>query len=104
MFELDEAIRMLDSGDAIAAERICRRVLSRFPEHSSALHLLGLAMHRSGRHVDGAALMRRSILLAPRVPEFLNNLALVLSDTDDLEEAASPHSSVFFAASAKFAQ
>lgn len=69
------------------AEGVYRAILARLPEEPSALHFLGLLLHRRGDSEAGLALIRQSIALLPGVPGPLNNLGNVLMQMGRFDEA-----------------
>jgi Flp pilus assembly protein TadD len=50
--------------------------------------MLGLLARETGRLATAPDLMLRSVTAAPYVPEFHNNLGLLLADCDRLKESA----------------
>ena len=48
-------------GDWIAAERLCRAVLSADTDHFDALHLCGIVAARTGRTAEAADLLQKAV-------------------------------------------
>lgn len=83
-----QAIRLHQTRQLDAAERLYRRILEIAPGHPGALHFLGLACHQRGRSEEGIALMSQAIRAEPDQPGFHNNLGNVLAESGKLDEAA----------------
>src|SRR5690348_991211 len=88
MVSLSAALRLDRPGDLPAAEAAYRAILAARPDDARALHLLGLLCHRTGRPDEALALLRRSVDVAPTVPDFHANCAAVLGDAGRLDDAA----------------
>ncbi|MEP7069688.1 MAG: tetratricopeptide repeat protein [Usitatibacter sp.] len=69
------------------AQRAYREILAREPGHAVATHYLGLIEWQRGDAAKGEALMRASIGANATIPDFHNNLGLLLRDTQRAEEA-----------------
>jgi Flp pilus assembly protein TadD len=69
------------------AERLYRQVLASQPGHAVATHFLGMAAWQRGDVATAEALMRESIARDAGVPDFHNNLGLLLRDTQRTDEA-----------------
>jgi protein O-GlcNAc transferase len=69
------------------AEVLCRRVLQVQPDHSGALHLLGLVVSRAGQFGEAAKFIGRAIEINPDVAEYWINLGTVLDPLGRLDEA-----------------
>lgn len=83
----EAALRFSAAGQPGAAEAECRSLLEREPEHSDALHLLGMLLSGSGRLEEGLPLLTRSLALRPLNPGFAINLAHALGLAGRLHEA-----------------
>ena len=83
----DAALRLSAGGQSTAAEAECRALLEQEPEHSDALHLLGMLLSGSGRLEEGLPLLARSLALRPLNPGFAINLAHALGLAGRLSEA-----------------
>lgn len=75
-------------GDVIRAESLYREALVIDERHAEAWHLLGLALHQKGVIGDAIAAIEMAVSLAPAIPDFRFNLAIVLSVADRHEDAA----------------
>jgi len=84
---LADARRLLEAGQPQAAEPHLRAILAAAPQSADAGHLLGLALHQTGRLAEGLELLRRSVALAPSEPLYRRNLGLVLTEANRLAEA-----------------
>ena len=85
--DLLEAQRQLRAGRPELAERSCRRLLKRLPDHAEAHNLLGAALARCGRLREAERHSRRALELRPRDPGLLANLAERLRHQDRPDEA-----------------
>ena len=83
----DAALRLSAAGQSSAAEAACLALLEREPQHSDALHLLGMLLSGSGRLEEGLPLLKRSLALRPLNPGFAINLAHALGLAGRLPEA-----------------
>ena len=78
----------LEAGRLAEAEAACREVLARRPADALALHVLGHVARRRGQAEEAERLLRASVGLEPRNPEFRSNLAQFLAASGRREEAA----------------
>lgn len=76
--ELERVTALVRQGNLAGAESACRTLLTKAPRHAAATHLLGLIRKDLGSPADGERLLRESIALEPRQPEFRANLAHLL--------------------------
>jgi predicted Zn-dependent protease len=83
-----EAQRRLRAGDAAGAEPILREALRLAPDHAAVNNLLGVALGRLGRTVEGEALIRRALFNSPRDPGIWLNLGNRLHEQGRAGEAA----------------
>jgi Flp pilus assembly protein TadD len=68
------ARREHDAGWPGAAEQTCREVLARAPDHTGALHLLGVIALQAGRHHEAIGLLTQAVTLRPDEASYLCNL------------------------------
>jgi predicted O-linked N-acetylglucosamine transferase (SPINDLY family) len=68
------AIEHHQSGRLAEAEAIYRQVLAKFPDHTDALHLLGVLAGQSGRAELAIDLICRAITINPSVAQYHSNL------------------------------
>jgi Flp pilus assembly protein TadD len=87
--ELQKAIQHHQSGQLQMAEVGCRRILEISPNHSDALHLLGLISHELGDNVKAVSLIKRAIEKDPGNPIYFNNLGTASKEQGDLDDAIS---------------
>lgn len=85
--ELAHIATLARQGNLAGAETACRAVLTKIPRHAAATHLLGLIRKDRGDTADGERLLRESIALEPRQPEFKVNLAHLLRRTGRPKQA-----------------
>jgi len=69
------------------AEQAYRRILQIEPEHSEALHLLGVIAHQKNNHPAALQLISRAIGIEPHNPAFHNNLGLAFEALDQIHDA-----------------
>ena len=74
---LQRAIELHRGNDLAQAEQLYRRVLEREPNHSDALHNLGLIALQTGHAADAVNLLRKAVTLAPSAGA-LSNLGMAL--------------------------
>ncbi len=75
---LEDAIRLHRDGHAWEAELIYRHILRQWPEHSGALHLLGVVRHQAGDHDGALEYIGRAIRIDPRQAVFFSNYGAAL--------------------------
>ena len=63
----DRATQLLNSGDVLMAESICRETLHRYPEDCNLLCLLGLVLNRQQRPSEAETALRTVV---EKFPEF----------------------------------
>ena len=85
--QLGSIAALLSEGKLSQAESACRSILATSPNHSAAIHLLGLIRARSGDAHTGERLLRRSIELEPCNPTLRVNLANHLRRSGRLAQA-----------------
>ena len=74
------------SGDVLASELACWRVLQIAPDNSEALHLLGLLHGECGNYGLAATLLRRAVALDPGEASYHYNLGNVLVASGQVEQ------------------
>ncbi len=74
------------------AQALYLQILQRAPQQADALHLLGLIEHQQGRSAQAVAHIRQAIALRPLDSMFCFNLANMLFDLGQLDDAASLYS------------
>ncbi len=84
---LEEAARRLRAGDAAGAEARLETILAAAPGDPDALHLLGLAAHRGGRHAEACAAIEAAVARRPKVALYRANLGRALAAAGRLPEA-----------------
>jgi predicted O-linked N-acetylglucosamine transferase (SPINDLY family) len=81
------AVQHLQAGRIHEAEPIYRQILAAEPNHSGALHHLGVIAHQMGRNVQAVDMLRRAIALSPADVAARNNLGNILRIMGNLDEA-----------------
>jgi uncharacterized protein (TIGR02466 family) len=82
---LQNAAGHLQADRLAEAESACRAVLARRPADALATHILGLVERRRGHPEEAERLLRLSVDLEPRNPEFRSNLGQLLAATGQPE-------------------
>lgn len=87
---LGKAFRAHQAGNLREAEQLYRRVLRARPNHTDALHLLGVLAYQAGNNSQALEFYRKVIAFAPRAGETHHNMGIVLQAEgrdDDAVEA-----------------
>ncbi|MGD0137524.1 MAG: tetratricopeptide repeat protein [Tepidisphaeraceae bacterium] len=84
---LQAALAQYRAGNPLAAEKLCRRVLSLQPENVDALNLLGACFYLAGNLKEAIEVYQRIAALKPDLPEAHNNLGGCLQRNGRLAEA-----------------
>src|SRR5215813_2609009 len=74
-------------GEIAQAEALYKFILARQPRNPDALHLLGMAAHQGGRHMEALALIQQAIAVNSGVTEYHEHLGVVLIALGRHEEA-----------------
>ena len=74
-------------GELGQAEALYKFILARQPRNPDALHLLGMAAHQGGRHLEALALIQQAIQVTNGVAEYHDHLGTVLIALGRYEEA-----------------
>jgi protein O-GlcNAc transferase len=89
--DLEVAMELHRTGDALQAEAMYLKVLAREPNHPQALHLLGLLSSQFGRQSEAVDLIERAISADPLAAEFRTNLGVVLEAMGRPREAVAAY-------------
>jgi Tfp pilus assembly protein PilF len=81
------ALQSHQIGNIDAAARVYREILAEDPAHAVATHYLGMVAWQRGDAREGERLMRASIAANATIPDFHNNLGLLLRDARRTPEA-----------------
>ena len=84
---VQQAVDFHQKGDLKEAEDLYRRVISVAPNHTTALHLLGVISHQTGHNQEAVDLIRRALLINPEYAEAYANLGNALQDLEQFAEA-----------------
>ena len=87
--ELKKALQYHQSGQWHKAEEIYKTVLGINPNHSDALHLLGIIVHLRGHSDSAVDLINKAIQNNPKNPFCYNSLGNILKKQGNLGEAIS---------------
>ena len=55
--DIEKAVSLYQAGELSRATNLCQRVLTDQPNHSGALHLLGLIQHKAGDYAQAVDLI-----------------------------------------------
>jgi tetratricopeptide (TPR) repeat protein len=86
----DEALSLARQGNVPAAEQLFRTMLGRDPDHSGALHHLGLICLGRNEFAEAARLLGRRLAREPNAADAHNNLGIALNGLNRPAEAV-PH-------------
>ncbi|MGA3068212.1 MAG: tetratricopeptide repeat-containing glycosyltransferase family protein [Tepidisphaeraceae bacterium] len=81
------AVRHHHAGRLPEAQKLYRQILSRQPQHSGALHYLGVIANQAGRRNEAVELILRAVALNPINPDAYGNLGNAFKDIGKLDEA-----------------
>lgn len=84
---LTEGMAHLNAGRAESARACFNEILSLEPEHSQALHFLGILHAQAGEFERAAELIGRAVMLGPPNAELFGNFGNALRKLDRTEEA-----------------
>jgi protein O-GlcNAc transferase len=87
--ELDRALIYHRSGQYQRAEVLYEKILSNYPNHAEALHLLGVVAHQQGDTDKSAVLISAAIRENPQNPFYYSSLGDLLRDQGKPNEALS---------------
>ncbi len=85
--ELKKALEFHQAGRLAAAEGLYLNIIEHDPEHSDALHLLGVIVHQRKNNDEAEYLISRAIRILPDNPFYFNNLGTVFKAKGKLTEA-----------------
>ena len=88
---MNNAVKLHQSGDLRAARACYETILSREVHNTDALNLLGLVNHQLKDNEQALIYIEKALILNPDIPEYSNNLGLVLSALGRLDEAESAY-------------
>ena len=84
---IDLAVQHHKAGRLPQAEAIYQRILNSNPNHSIALHLLGLIVHQEGKNDLAVDLITKSLAIKPDYAEAHSNLGRVFQHLGKLDDA-----------------
>jgi len=85
--KIQEAIQYHQSNRLDTAEQAYRDILNTHPNHSEALHLLGLIAQEKGRYGEAEDLISQAIKISPQNPGYYNSLGITLQQWGKPEKA-----------------
>ena len=83
----DEALELVNAGDPVAAERVCRDAVERNPKDVNMLGLLGAVLVKMRRLSEAEQVLRRTVRLAPTFAKPHEDLGFALLELERHEEA-----------------
>ena len=84
---LQQAIRQQEEGNLVAAQRKCRNILQKYPNHGKTLQLLAILMQQTGNSKSALHFMQKALQTDPENTHLLKNLAEIYRSRGDLEQA-----------------
>ncbi len=84
---LGTAIAHHRRGEIAEAEALYKFILARQPRNPDALHLLGMAAHQGGRHMEALSLIQQAIASNGSAAEYHDHLGVILIALGRYEEA-----------------
>ncbi len=85
--DLKMGLKMHQSGDLPAAERVYRSILDESPDHAGAWHLLGLISFAKKQFQQAKTQIQRALEVCDTKAVYWNNYGAVLKDLGEHEEA-----------------
>ena len=85
--KFDQAVKAQQSGNLDTAQRKCRSILSKHPQHGATLQLLGVLMQQAGNNSSALHYLQQALTITPENPQLLKNLAEIYRLGHDLENA-----------------
>jgi tetratricopeptide (TPR) repeat protein len=83
----ERAVMLHQSGQMAEAERAYRQIINTKPNHTEALHLLGILRFQQGHADESLEWIARSLKVAPRHAEALYDRGNILAQLARYEEA-----------------
>ena len=83
----DEALELVNAGDPVAAERVCRDAVQRNPKDVNMLGLLGAVLVKMRRLEEAEQVLRRTVRLAPTFAKPHEDLGFALLELERHDEA-----------------
>ena len=83
----DEALELINAGDPVAAEKLCREAVERNPKDVNMSGLLGAVLIKRRRLEEAEQVLKRTIALAPTFAKAHEDLGYALLEQERYEEA-----------------
>ena len=83
----DEALELINAGDPVAAEKLCREAVERNPKDVNMSGLLGAVLIKRRRLDEAEQVLKRTIALAPTFAKAHEDLGYALLEQERYEEA-----------------
>ena len=84
---LDIAVEHHQAGDLLKAEGIYQKIIQAAPDHSQAVHLLGVIAHQRGQNEKSVELIIKALNINPEFAEAHNNLGIIHIKNKELYKA-----------------
>ncbi len=85
--EIEKTVGLYQTGELTRATNLCQRILTDQPNHSGALHLLGVIQHKAGDYAQAVDLIEQAVVLNPKLDSSWCNLGLAHSALGQHEQA-----------------
>ena len=82
-----EVLELINSGQLVAAERICNNTISRYPNDPNISGLLGALLVKMKKYQEAEKVLNRTIELAPTFAKPHEDLGFVLLEMNRPNEA-----------------
>ena len=89
--KLEQAVELQKNGHFAQAQAIYEEILKAEPQHSDALHLLGLVAFQTSDPLRAVELIGRAIEIHPGTADFHSNLGIALAALNKLDAAISSY-------------
>ncbi|NQV99932.1 MAG: tetratricopeptide repeat protein [Rhodospirillales bacterium] len=84
-----KAVGLFQAGKLAAAEKICRKILARHPDHGDTLNLFAMARAHGGNFESAVNYLQRAVKSNPLNPAYHSNLGEILGASGNFEAAKS---------------
>ena len=85
---LNSAMQLLQSGNPLNSEALCRKILIKEPSNSDALHFLALSLRAQGDSEQAEKIIRKALAQSRNNVSIFNNYGLILLDLGKFKEAS----------------
>ena len=85
--QINELIKIYQSGDIDKAENISISISRDYPSHPFSFKILGLIYEKKRKYIDSIDANKKAILLSPNDPDLYNNIADTYNKIGKLNDA-----------------